>query len=265
MHLNRVQRIYLFTFFVGFSVYCRSHFICDMHRCFCCISAHFFLSLSLLRFEYEMQMHSRHQRTDEHEIQCNRILAQETRAARCAAFIIGHFRLPINYNIDFILFFEFPFDFSLVCSVWIHAVMWHCQRCRLRSIRFRRPVEADHCVWCGHAHENCRFGRLPFSLLIISWLLKLVIHYHVVFSMPIGHQPNTTLQDIASLRWQRINVKEKDWKEKSTYTWMLSLLSFRQFITIRLLRIGINPDLYLHNYTVKFKFNSWNGLLIQRM
>lgn len=125
MHLNRVQRIYLFTFFVGFSVYCRSHFICDMHRCFCWISAHFFLSLSPLRFEYEMQMHSRHQRTDEHEIQCNRILAQETRAARCAAFIIGHFRLPINYNIDFILFSNFHstshlyvrFGFMLLCDI----------------------------------------------------------------------------------------------------------------------------------------------------
>lgn len=149
------------------------------------------------------------------------------------------------------------FGFMLLCDI-VSVVV--CV-----PFAFAGQTNQDHCVWCGHAHENCRFGRLPFSLLIISWLLKLVIHYHVVFSMPIGHQPNTTLQDIASLRWQRINVKEKDWKEKSTYTWMLSLLSFRQFITIRLLRIGINPDLYLHNYTVKFKFNSWNGLLIQRM
>lgn len=114
------------------------------------------------RYEYEMQMHSRHHRNANTKF--NVITFKVASRVPLCAFYRTIFSLPINYNIDFIRFFillfQFPFDFSLVrfaldscCYVTLSAVSSVVHGSCTILCR-----SSGRCVWCGHRCNNCRFS-----------------------------------------------------------------------------------------------------------
>lgn len=126
--------------------------------------------------------------------------------------------------------------------------MWHCLHCRLRSVPFAfiRFLSAFgwEAVVCGVAILIIIVALVVFLLLlIICWLLKLVIHYHVVSNMPLAsnelkkHNPSgyrsdstTTTTTKTKYRFTRSVMYAQDLHINAS-----RILSFRQFIKTRLI------------------------------